>query len=205
NRFGNESIGFWGMEQQSRKWAKTETYGGKLAENCLAGDTLVLTNSGWKPIPYITTDDLLWDGVEWVNNGGSIFKLEKQTVSLNGIRMTGDHKILTENGWKTASSSEGFNWRVLGVPENNRVRRFGRKKNFMEGKMLVREDKDHRFVGDKKEKTKILRMQTERADWKKQYQTRYGEASGLCSMAFYGGSMQATYASGVAQLRSEGC
>lgn len=33
NRFGGDSIGFWGMEQQSRKWAKSETYGGKLAEN----------------------------------------------------------------------------------------------------------------------------------------------------------------------------
>ena len=33
NRFGNESIGFYGKNQVTGKWGKQETYGGKLAEN----------------------------------------------------------------------------------------------------------------------------------------------------------------------------
>ena len=33
NRFGNSSIVFMGQNQQTRKWALQETYGGKLAEN----------------------------------------------------------------------------------------------------------------------------------------------------------------------------
>ena len=35
NRFGNQSIVFMGQNQQTRKWAQQETYGGKLAENCV--------------------------------------------------------------------------------------------------------------------------------------------------------------------------
>lgn len=33
NRFGKESIGFYGKNQITNKWTETETYGGKLAEN----------------------------------------------------------------------------------------------------------------------------------------------------------------------------
>lgn len=33
NRFGNESIGFYGKNQNTGKWKKQDTYGGKLAEN----------------------------------------------------------------------------------------------------------------------------------------------------------------------------
>lgn len=33
NRFGGESIGYWGVDQTSKKWKPLETYGGKLVEN----------------------------------------------------------------------------------------------------------------------------------------------------------------------------
>lgn len=35
NRFGNESIAYEGVNQTTRKWEQQETYGGKLAENCV--------------------------------------------------------------------------------------------------------------------------------------------------------------------------
>lgn len=35
NQWGNDSIGYWGTNQVSRKWEQTETYGGKLVENCV--------------------------------------------------------------------------------------------------------------------------------------------------------------------------
>lgn len=45
NRFGNQSIGFYGTDQKTRKWGKTETYGGKLFENiCQAGSRDILMN-----------------------------------------------------------------------------------------------------------------------------------------------------------------
>jgi len=33
NRFGGDSIIYWGINQTTRKWEKQETYGGKLVEN----------------------------------------------------------------------------------------------------------------------------------------------------------------------------
>jgi len=33
NRFGNESLIYWGMDQTSKRWTQIETYGGKLVEN----------------------------------------------------------------------------------------------------------------------------------------------------------------------------
>ena len=58
NRWGGDSIGFYGMEQQSRKWTKSETYGGKLFENiCQSGSRDLLMNGqhnaiagGYSPI-----------------------------------------------------------------------------------------------------------------------------------------------------------
>lgn len=59
NRWGNESIGFWGMDQKKGgKWSKQETYGGKLAENATqatARDVLMngmhnLVTAGYSPI-----------------------------------------------------------------------------------------------------------------------------------------------------------
>ena len=35
NRFGGSSITYWGVNQTSKKWEQSETYGGKLVENCV--------------------------------------------------------------------------------------------------------------------------------------------------------------------------
>ena len=35
NQWGNPSISYMGMDQVSKKWKRTETYGGKLVENCV--------------------------------------------------------------------------------------------------------------------------------------------------------------------------
>ena len=35
NRFGNESIVYMGQNQQTKQWVELETFGGKLAENCV--------------------------------------------------------------------------------------------------------------------------------------------------------------------------
>ena len=58
NRFGGESVGFWGIDQIRRKWAKTDTFGGRLYENlCQGGSRDILMNgqhnlvkSGYHPV-----------------------------------------------------------------------------------------------------------------------------------------------------------
>ena len=70
--------------------------------SCLAGDTEVLTNNGWKPIVMVSKDDKLWDGVQWVTHQGLICNGEKNTIDVDGVRMTPDHMILSGSSWKQA-------------------------------------------------------------------------------------------------------
>lgn len=68
-------------------------WGGTLLENCLAADTQVLTNRGWKRIADVASDDLVHDGVQWVQHSGVAYMGQKQTVSIGGVRMTPDHRV----------------------------------------------------------------------------------------------------------------
>lgn len=61
NRFGGDSITYWGINQTTRKWEKQETYGGKLVENivqaiardCLAHSMLRLAEEGFKIVMHV--------------------------------------------------------------------------------------------------------------------------------------------------------
>jgi DNA polymerase len=66
----------------------TERHVGK---TCLGADTEVLTNHGWKRIVDVTTDDLLWDGEEWVAHKGVIAKGMRSTKTMYGLSATPDH------------------------------------------------------------------------------------------------------------------
>jgi DNA polymerase len=83
--------------------AWTKIYGGKVTENCLAKGTLVLTTDGWKPIEQVARTDLVHDGVEFVQHSGVVFKSVRPCIELNGVFMTPDHKVLTDDGWEKAS------------------------------------------------------------------------------------------------------
>lgn len=61
NRFGGDSITYWGINQTTRKWEKQETYGGKLVENivqaiardCLAESMLRLAEEDYKIVMHV--------------------------------------------------------------------------------------------------------------------------------------------------------
>jgi hypothetical protein len=97
------------------------TYGGRLTENCLAADTLVLTEDGWLPITA-AGGRRVWDGVEWVDHGGCLYNGYRQTLDLDGVRMTGDHLVLTNTGWAPASSREGLDRASVRLPDGAEVR-----------------------------------------------------------------------------------
>ena len=67
---------------------------------CVAGDTKVLTNRGWVPILYVTSEDKVWDGVEWVSNGGLLDQGFKATETAIGLTATPDHEILVGSSWE---------------------------------------------------------------------------------------------------------
>ena len=79
---------------------------GKTAElACFGENTTVLTDCGWKRIKDITTQDMIHDGVEFVNHDGVVSKGHKETMNLHGVRVTPDHKFyLGENLWLTTEN-----------------------------------------------------------------------------------------------------
>lgn len=99
---GFNEIYFWGKNKITGKPDWEKTFGGKIDENCIAEDTEVLTDRGWVKIQHIQSEDKVFDGVEFVNHGGIIFKSEQSCVIIDGVYMTEDHEVLTVNGWKEA-------------------------------------------------------------------------------------------------------
>lgn len=77
---------------------------GFVGKTCLAEGTLVLCESGWKPIEEVTTSDRVWDGVEWVCHKGLVNNGIKPTLNLSGLWLTPDHLIWSGTQWLEACS-----------------------------------------------------------------------------------------------------
>jgi len=111
----------WQFDYAGRGTSRKKVYGALVVENCLAGDTEVLTPRGWVPIVDIQKEDSVWDGAEWVSHSGLIYQGIKDTTVINGVRMTPDHNILTERGWRCASSCEGLHRAGFWMPDGSEV------------------------------------------------------------------------------------
>lgn len=92
-----------GVDQFSKKWTTITTHGGKLAENCWAFDTRVLTKNGAKAIIDVTKDDLVWDGTAWVNTDGCVYNGVCKVGSWYGTSVTEDHLLYTGSRFKKVS------------------------------------------------------------------------------------------------------
>lgn len=101
-----------------RKWARIETYGGKL---CIARGTPILTHLGWKPIEQVMPSDRVWDGEDWVRHSGLARQGFKEVIKAHGVWMTPDHEILTTEGWRRASQSAGYNRAPCRLPDGYAV------------------------------------------------------------------------------------
>lgn len=106
----------------NKGWSRLESYGPKFVENCLAEGTQVLTDRGWIEIQNVTTKDALWDGEQWVSHEGLINKGIQEVINIDGVLMTPDHKVLTQEGWKNALSCKGLKRYEAKLPNSDRVR-----------------------------------------------------------------------------------
>lgn len=82
---------------------RIKLYPGKICNNCIGEGTRVLTNRGWVAIEDVLQADLVHDGVTFVRHAGSISKGVQLCGIVDGVYMTPDHEVLTNDGWKAAS------------------------------------------------------------------------------------------------------
>jgi hypothetical protein len=74
--------------------------------DCIAADTEVLTNNGWKTIVEVLTTDLVWDGVEFVKHDGVVSKGVSDTINFGGVGITPDHLVLIDGRWVDAGVAD---------------------------------------------------------------------------------------------------
>jgi len=87
NRWGEVAIGYFGMNQTSKKWQQQETYGGKLVENavqaiardCLAEAIERLEASG-HPVVFHVHDEVVLEAPEAYANLDAVTKIMAQPV-----------------------------------------------------------------------------------------------------------------------------
>lgn len=72
---------------------------------CVSGNTLIrVKDKGYVKIKDIDLTDKVWDGEEWVSHSGVISQGFKSVRSFDGVYMTPDHLVLTQEGWKRNDS-----------------------------------------------------------------------------------------------------
>jgi DNA polymerase len=187
-----------GDETPELTW--TKIYGGK----CLAGDTETLTDRGWVPLRDVTRAHRVWDGLAWVKHDGLIYQGKKVTTVVNGVRMTPDHNVLTERGWRCASSSEGLHRAGFWLPDGAEVS--GDKWATLNMDLPVHL-RDGSFAGGYQRGkvcppwwAPVVRLQS----WGREQVARYDGAPSLLGMAVHEGPLPSALAPSMEQLRGTG-
>lgn len=74
-------------------------------QDCIARDSLVLTDKGEVKIQDVTLDHKVWDGVEFVEHSGAVCRGVQPVVSYDGLTATPDHRVMTDEGWETIAEA----------------------------------------------------------------------------------------------------
>lgn len=188
----------------NKGWARLESYGPKFVENCLAEGTQVLTDRGWIEIQNVTTKDALWDGEQWVSHDGLINKGIQEVINIDGALMTPDHRVLTQEGWKNASSCEGLKRHEVKLPNSDRVRRVEREEIPVEGKMRLWKRVHHDCRAFFRRKAEILRLYERKANKCSKRNPQALQTPFIPCMAFNEGTLHGSYSSGLDQLWRQG-
>jgi superfamily II DNA or RNA helicase len=71
--------------------------------DCIAEGSLVLTDHGLVPVEKVQLHMKVWDGVEFVNHCGTVFKGTQAVITYAGLTATPDHLCYTQKGWEPLS------------------------------------------------------------------------------------------------------
>ena len=204
---GRKTLSYMGVNQQTKKWSRVETWGGKLVENCWAAGTLVCTNHGWIPIEKVARDDLIWDGFDWVKHDGAVCRGSQRTMSVDGERCTPDHKIRTTRGWQYAKDCDGLDRLPVQLPADYRAvgsKRLSRKKEVACAVPELRDCAPGRHSGHSEaaaaEPSGFLRLQEKRVHRRGKHNTRAVGASGVGRVAQHEAEMHRPEPQGLGKL-----
>lgn len=204
---GRKTLSYMGVNQQTKKWGRVETWGGKLVENCWAAGTLICTNHGWIPIEKVARDDLIWDGFDWVKHDGVVCRGSKRTMRVDGERCTPDHKIRTTRGWQYAKDCDGLDRLPVQLPSDHRAvgsKRLSRKKEVACAVPELRVCTPGRHPGHSEaaaaEPSGFLRLQEKRVHRRGRHNTRAVGASGVGRVAQHEAEMHRPEPQGLGKL-----
>ena len=204
---GRKTLSYMGVNQQTKKWSRVETWGGKLVENCWAAGTLVCTNHGWIPIEKVARDDLIWDGFDWVKHDGAVCRGSQRTMSVDGERCTPDHKIRTTRGWQYAKDCDGLDRLPVQLPADYRAvgsKRLSRKKEVACAVPELRDCALGRHPRHSEaaaaEPSGFLRLQEKRVHRRGKHNTRAVGASGVGRVAQHEAEMHRPEPQGLGKL-----
>ena len=199
-------ISYMGENQKTRRWEKQFSYGGKLTENCISGDALILQEGlGLIALKDARQGLRVWDGEEFVEFSHLKYSGNQKVISKYGITLTPDHKILTNEGWKDASSCAQSDRRKVRLPDGYSLGRFGWQKVNMGISLCMRgAETDARYRGGETAQARganFLRMQTERVNSLQKNFAWYVRTSVVRSMAGNESQMLKPEPFGIQKLR----
>lgn len=186
---------------------RKKIYGGLL---CLGAKTEVLTSAGWKSIVEVSSNDKLWDGVEWVSHSGLSYRGVKKTIDFGGVAMTPDHEVLVEGAWVEAQHT-GHHEATSSFARHHRLPMrnadgdcsHGQRwaSNLLVGALRLWKRAAVRCFGIPEEESQKLRVRDLQTTFGSQDHSRNVEAPGVCGMAQHAGSLSATDPSILGALR----
>lgn len=94
------------------KQAVQHRYLGKFANLCCAEGTRILTDRGFCSIEKVRSDDLVWDGVEFVAHDGVTFSGVLPVITHCGVSTTPDHKVLVNGSWVQNQEAADYGWAI---------------------------------------------------------------------------------------------
>jgi hypothetical protein len=139
-----------------------------VSDCCVARGTMIHTDRGEIPIEEVKISDKIWDGVQFCCHGGACCNGHKEVIEWEGLAITPDHKVLTDDGWKKAeaaksSGSRGISASVDGChvrtsdDSNPYNKRFRLKSGSRSGLLAMWEEGVEVLLQDIKEKSERLR------------------------------------------------
>lgn len=202
------------VHQQTGKWVRTTTHGGKLIENCLGRETKILTPYGPKRIVDLAADESVWDGECWVTHGGVVDQGLQLTIGFGGgIRVTPNHRVDVGMQWveagdtsyAEAASSFGRHYRApQSYVDGDSLRRIERRQVTVGSEVRLRHGQEDGGVGVSEEQDQVLRVREIAVDKCGEHDARHVEAPGVRSLAVDEGSLHTSDASSVGELRWSG-